>query len=298
MSPDKGSLRQDVHSKEWMKEEKERLDERVKYDLTSSTEKLKERISGFNLEKAGINEVIELGAAVNNEAGIRMKIGHKKAIKKALSKYIDMGGSIKPIEWAKGSDPRVIRELKKAFSFYPKRWTNYFKEKNVKCLTHKNKRGFFAQGAAVASGDKFDTSYRNYYRGYVTFATDNKNTKTKYHEIGHFIEWANPHTGRLCKEFLKKRIEGEKAVRLKELFPTYSYEYYEITFKDDFISPYRGKKYPFYGTEIFSMGLESIFEPGKGQETRYIPEIKDCERRFITDDEEYMNFIIGLLVTS
>jgi len=64
--------------------------------------------------------------------------------------------------------------------------------------------------------------------------------------------------------------------------------------KDNFINPYIGKEYP-KGTEVLSIGLESLFEPGKGQ----LKSIgKDGKNKYvkINEDEEYLNLILGLLL--
>ena len=66
--------------------------------------------------------------------------------------------------------------------------------------------------------------------------------------------------------------------------------------KDDFISPYIGKDYP-DAAEVLSMGPESLFEPGAGHAKFWNTQTGKYEYRNITDDEEYLNFILGLLVT-
>ena len=73
-----------------------------------------------------------------------------------------------------------------------------------------------------------------------------------------------------------------------------NYEAREVTLKDNFISPYIGKEYR-NATEVLSMGLESIFEPQNGHVKRYLGN-GDYEMAKITDDKEYLNLIIGIIL--
>src|SRR5699024_9506441 len=115
----------------------------------------------------------------------------------------------------------------------------------------------------------------------------------EYHELGHLLETLNPNILRIEKSFVEARTKGEPEVRLRELFPGWGYSLHEVTKKDDFISPYIGKTYE-DATEVLSMGLESLYVKGNTQATRIVN--GRIERKAITDDEEYLNLIIGLIV--
>ena len=81
-----------------------------------------------------------------------------------------------------------------------------------------------------------------------------------------------------------------------DLFPNWGYSANEITKKDKFIHPYIGKEYS-DASEVFSMGLEQIFEPTKF--VRSVTQNKDGTQTqnyaTIVDDEEYMYLILGML---
>ena len=65
-----------------------------------------------------------------------------------------------------------------------------------------------------------------------------------------------------------------------------------MTKADNFISPYIGKETA--GSEVLSMGLESLFEPQIGQEQKIIN--GKIVYKKITDDEEYLHLIVGLIL--
>ncbi|MFA6718615.1 MAG: hypothetical protein WCS15_06015, partial [Prevotella sp.] len=116
---------------------------------------------------------------------------------------------------------------------------------------------------------------------------------TPYHEIGHMVDHFNPDLVRIEKEFVASRTKGEDATRLNNIFPGFGYRLSETTKKDDFINPYIGKEYK-NATEVLSIGLESVFEPGKGQLKSVTN--GDYVYKLITDDPEYFNLIIGLIL--
>lgn len=98
--------------------------------------------------------------------------------------------------------------------------------------------------------------------------------------------------------FIADRTKGERPVRLCDLFPETKYTDEEVVLKDDFINPYLGKLYD-NATEVLSVGLESIFEPGEGHVKRFTRD-KNGQRKIvygkIQDDEEYLHLILGLLI--
>ena len=75
----------------------------------------------------------------------------------------------------------------------------------------------------------------------------------------------------------------------------YWYGVNEKTKKDNFITPYIGKTYS-NATEILSVGLESLFEPGKGQLFSQNSRRSEVVMKKISDDTEYLNFIIGMIL--
>jgi len=78
------------------------------------------------------------------------------------------------------------------------------------------------------------------------------------HEFGHHLEDVSERAHQACLDFVRDRTEGEKAVRLKDLFPRSKYRANEVTKVDKFISPYVGKDYDGRFTEVLSMGFENF----------------------------------------
>lgn len=121
-----------------------------------------------------------------------------------------------------------------------------------------------------------------------------KRVTTPFHEIGHMVEFFNPNALKLSKEFLKKRTAGEDFVRMKDLFPFHGYSRTEETKKDNFITPYVGKEYE-DASEVLSVGLESIFEPGDGKE--YVESVGSKIRyKKINEDPEHLHLTLAMLL--
>lgn len=95
----------------------------------------------------------------------------------------------------------------------------------------------------------------------------------------------------MSKLFLEYRTKDEKEISMSDIL--YWYGQNERTKKDNFISPYIGRTYK-NATEILSMGLESLFEPQDGHVFSQSSREATKVRRKITDDVEYLNFIIGM----
>ena len=85
----------------------------------------------------------------------------------------------------------------------------------------------------------------------------NYHKKTQFHEMGHFTEFRDPDSGRMAKDWIQGRAEGE-AKSIAELTGNSGYRASETALPDKFIHPYVGKLYPGSITEVHSMGLESF----------------------------------------
>lgn len=287
---------QNSWSKKWRDEqaESEEIKERIELSEKDLQQKIIDKINAMDLSMATAQDVTELGKKINEKEKIFSVIGNHEELKKRLGKYRELGAEIPEESWAKGSNRQVKDQLIEAFSCYPKRWGEIAKDNNVKIVTRKTKRGFFAQGARKANG-QYDNKFEDFRNGYVTIASNGSKRSTSFHEIGHFVEWHNPSVLRLEKEFIRQRTKDELEVALADIFPYGGYSRNEKTKKDNFISPYIGKYYS-NGTEVLSMGLESMFEPGEGQIKSFDPQTFEVTRSKITDDEDYLNFIIGLFI--
>ncbi|MGY3725007.1 phage putative head morphogenesis protein, SPP1 gp7 family [Granulicatella balaenopterae] len=244
------------------------------------------------LKNATPNDIIELGKSIEEKHKISEVIGKPEKIKAIFEQYRPMGGKVNKEDWSTYSDKKVKAMFEDALSYYPTEWADVPRKhhKQIKCT--KAGRGFFSsEGALNAAGDRYDIRVKNY-RDCVTFACNTgtyARKTTPFHEVGHMMEWDCPDLVRLEKEYIAMRAQGEDLVRLKDLFPGYDYDDDELCLKDDFLSPYMGKPYE-DAAEIFTMGIEGLFK-----KSGYIKGGGDYKTRYITDDEEFMHFIIGLL---
>jgi SPP1 gp7 family putative phage head morphogenesis protein len=252
----------------------------------------------IDIKTATKNEIIELGAAVNKHFNIIDHIGEKEYIRDAIGHFREMGGQVAPEQWAKGSSKKNKEMLNNAFSYYPKEWVNFLTASGRKLYTLKVRRGFFTPGAAMANGQRYQTRFANYRDGFVSIHMSGARKTTPFHEIGHYVEFFNPKVLQITKAFIADRTKGEKPTLLRELFQDTRYDKTEVTLKDDFITPYIGKMYD-NASEVLSVGLESIFEPGEGHLKRVVRE-KSGRRESvyakIQEDREYLDLIIGILI--
>lgn len=263
-----------------------------------SVEQIRNKIIDINLQTATPKDIIEVGKIVNDKHDIVSIIGDKKSLKKVFSEYRDIGAEIPKTMWAKGSSEANKELLQEAFSVYPSDWLQYLKAAGKGISTRKIKRGYFYANGAVTGSDKLyyvsgiETSELT---KYITINMNGVRRTTPFHEIGHMVEYFNYDALRLSREFVEHRTKGEGFTKLKDLFPSSEYRADEVVKADNFITPYIGKDYGNNGTEVLSVGLESLFEPDSGQ----VQKIENGKYilKTITDDEEYLNFIIGMVLT-
>lgn len=270
--------------KKWVDGIKDKDDEPLSIDY------IKNKIEEIDFQKASKDDIINIGEKLDELHKINELLGDKQAIKDVFSNYRDMGGVIEKSTWVKTSNTKVKKQLEEAMSYYPKEWADKLNS-SKKLLTIKTNRGFFARGTRGAKMPKFIDGYD--FDDCLTIATDTIWQTTPFHELGHMMEYLNPDILRIEKEFLEYRTKDEEEVPLRRLFRGSGYSPSEVTKPDNFISPYIGKTYP-DATEVLSMGLESLFVPGKGQ--AFKRDLNGVEWRKITDDEEYLHLILGILL--
>lgn len=264
-------------------------------ELMLSKKYIDDLMKDIDLKTATPNDIIKLGKAFNYRYDVAGNIGNKKKLKEMFANHREMGGVVPNNRWAKGSNKAIRKQLEEAFSYYPKDWADTLNGSGRQLLARKHpERGFFVAGAYKASGKGWDMKYSNFIDGYLTITATGVRKTTPYHEIGHMVDFFNKDLVRIEKEWVDKRTEGEKPTRLLDIFPDSNYSPNEVVKKDDFISPYIGKYYS-NATEVFTMGLESIFEPGGG-----VPYKRKSNGEYvykkITDDSEYLNLILGLIL--
>lgn len=274
-------------------------------NLANTSSKRFKELMDKPLKELDADDVTFLGDAFNNENDIRALLGNKDAITEAISKYRPVGGTVAKDRWMPRSSVPIKKALNEAFDHYPSDWVGYL-NKNEYMYAGKNQRGFYVRAYVDGNGRyKIPESVRSTadipkYMAeteagkYNTIFSSGRAT-TAWHELGHFVETHNPEVERIEREFLKRRTEGEKPERLYDIFNGHiRYRLSEITKKDNFINPYIGKEYQ-KGTEVLSIGLESLFEPGEGQ-LKEITKAGDSKYVKIKDDKEYMNLVLGLLL--
>ena len=260
-------------------------------------EAIKKQIAATQLDTCSVQDVVSLGKAVCDEHDILGAIGNPAELRTIFANYREMGGALRPEQWAKGSSTVNKQMLSEAFAHYPKAWVDYFSATGRKLYTRKEKRGYFSKNGAVKDkGRHYVRSMPNYATDYFTIAMDGQRKTTPWHEIGHMVEYLNPNALRISKEFVAERTVGESSISLQRLFPTAKYEIYETTKKDNFVSPYIGKDYP-DASEVLSMGLEGVFCDSEyvKRGARY-KGANDAEYARIKDDEEFLKLIIGLIL--
>lgn len=272
--------------KEWKDRYKERL---IK---TTSEKEIAALITGMDMTKASKDDIINLGKLVNEKYEVGRAVGDKERLKEIFGTFRAIGGEVPASQWAKGSEKKAKERLNGAFSCYPKDWLQLLKQNNKQIYSGMNKRGFFSP-ALVDKRGKLKSLASGSIKDYVTIHLSDRVT-TPYHEIGHLVEFFSPDLVKIEKEFIESRTKGETETQLKTLFPGFGYGAREKTKPDNFISPYIGKSY-MDATEVLSMGLESLFEPGNGMLQRIDKNGKRIYKK-ITDDEEFLNLIIGLIL--
>ncbi|SEM41552.1 hypothetical protein SAMN05216431_102141 [Ligilactobacillus sp. WC1T17] len=272
----------------------------------TSIDEVAELFRKIDIHTASKDDIIKLGQVFNQKYSISDKIGDKDAITKAVSVYRQTGGTVSEDKWVERSVKAVKSALNEAFNHYPTDWVNYLNNTSEVIFAGKNQRGFYIRALLDASGKHYKIpSWVKTQAELAAYIEENNNGKyntiyssgrptTAWHEIGHFVEDHNADVVRIEKEFVEARTKGEKETRLRDIYRDNRYGINELTKKDNFISPYIGKTYP-NATEVLSVGLESIFEPGNGK-LKYIDESGKRHYAKITDDQEYLNLILGLLL--
>lgn len=275
------------------------MQSRIKED---SIAKLVQFAQTVDIKTATEDDIRLLGNKINEVFKIDEHLGEKEYIKQAISHFREMGGVLGKEQWATGCSRENKKQLEEAFSYYPKAWADYLINSQKKIYTVKVRRGFFSGGAVAGSGTRYQTKFGNYKTGFVSIHMSGIRETTPFHELGHYVEYMNKDVLRITKEFLARRTAGEKTVLLKDIYPGSNYSSREVTKKDNFISPYIGKEYN-AATEVFSVGLESIFAPTKDGMLKRVDKIQDSNGNVqykpiyakIKKDKEHLNLVLGLL---
>lgn len=256
--------------------------------------KAKKDVLNIDIDTASVEDIINAGKAISEKHGIAKLIEKPEELKKVFSQYRRMGVEMPDSDFYKNSDKKNKADIKNVFTYYPEDWYNSFKQSGRTLITRHRERGFFAPYACDARGNvnqRVPGSWRN---DYYTICLDGRSSTTPYHEVGHMIEALRPNVKRLAGEFIKRRTANDEEVRLKDLFPRAGYAAKEVVKPDNFISPYIGKIYKWGDTEAISMGLQTLFVD-EGTVKRYDTEKQKYIQAKLTDDPEFMHFIVGIV---
>ncbi|ANT43680.1 minor capsid protein [Lactococcus phage 62503] len=248
---------------------------------------IKKYIDSIDINTASHENLISIGSLVNSKFDVASKLGDKQALKDIFSNFREIGGTVPKDGWEKGSSKETKTRINDAFAFYPKEWAEYAHQNGKTIFTKKLDRGFFSE--AGLKGKTWKSGVVD--NGVSIMISDN--ATASFHEIGHYVEHFNPNAMRLSKEFLSYRTKGEEEQPIRNSI--YYYNVRERTKKDNFITPYIGKTYS-NATEVFSTGLECLFEPGNGKVFSHESRISEVVRKKISDDPEYLNFVIGMIL--
>jgi hypothetical protein len=138
----------------------------------------------------------------------------------------------------------------------------------------------------VINGDVYDSTYQiNVYltdtaRSYASGQHDvylnrQADTRTVIHEVGHLLEVQDPHTLQRCQEFIELHRTSPVAIPLGD-----DYRPDETAFPGNFYLPYVAKDYGGAYTEVFSIGLDRLYENPVD---------------FYTRAPDHFNLIVGLI---
>lgn len=116
---------------------------------------------------------------------------------------------------------------------------------------------------------------------------DRPDARVVFHELGHAMEvdvFDLMQDAEAWRQARSHNAHGvEDPVRLKELCPGASYGPQEVALRDHFISPYVGKVYEIFGSEVVSMGLEHFVSSA-------------AMTQLYEQDPEHFLFAVGALV--
>lgn len=257
------------------------------YNEYTDIKSIKKYIDSIDISTASHEDLISLGSLVNSKFDVASKLGDKQALKDIFSNFREIGGTVPKDGWEKGSSKETKTRLNDTFAFYPKEWAEYAHQNGKTIFTKKLDRGFFSE--AGLKGRSWKSGVVD--NGVSIMLSDN--ATVSFHEIGHYVEYFNPNAIRLSNEFLAYRTKGEEEQPIRNTI--YYYNVRERTKKDNFITPYIGKAYS-NATEVFSTGLECLFEPGNGKVFSHESRISEVVMKKISDDPEYLNFVIGMIL--
>jgi hypothetical protein len=210
-------------------------------------------------QKALADRFLELQGRVAQDKAAAFQAGFKQ--------IRPLGGNLKDAQSIGAKDTNlagVRTRVKEAAAYLPKDWVEDSNDLTRRGLRYQYDGGGRAHYAAPTIK-----------LGKVGENVDARSTAL--HELTHRMEDVRSGLGETGVRFREYRTQGETSVKLNSLPGHSGYRPDERTKLDKFSDPYMGKPYGDKYSEILTMGMESVVY---GEETL---------------DEEYLNFMLGLL---
>ncbi len=191
-----------------------------------------------------------------------------------------------PFKVATGSRADLAQTAAAQLSRYPRDWVTVAQEQTKTIRYTKEQRGYFQKDGVMRGGHKVVVS------GY------NPST-VMLHELGHLMEWTNPHIKALEAAFYRRRVYGEKLRRYSR-----STDVREVVRPDEFANEYVGKDYRPGAAADFQHSPDATAEIMPGPNEFYevltmgMQGVFDGESDLWAKDPDMTNFILGLLVAA
>ncbi|KJR10567.1 hypothetical protein UG54_00845 [Gordonia sihwensis] len=194
-----------------------------------------------------------------------------QAYRDAIAEVRPLGGA-QPVLGGKRPYRPLVEQLHRVSDDLPADWVNRINEE------------------APPLNLKMDRKGRAHYNATENLIKGDATDATMYHEFGHRLEYQIPQISVATNEFLRRRTTREDGSRE----PERSYARSEKIRKGGFVHGYVGKSYPPPATEVFSVGMESIFSGNFGGLTGARSNNFDNSPA----DLEHRNLMLGLFATA
>lgn len=210
-------------------------------------------------------------------------ISFAEEMKTMLEKVRDVGGTFNSA--TPKSAKKMINRIDDVLQYVPKGWADTVNSQPL-LARQKKGRSYFRAGS-IRHEDLFINSQKSpsiddYALVYGQVALEpNGGTATALHELMHVMESRHDHVLRLEREFYEKRTAGEDLQRMSVATGNSAYKPHEVTRVDNFVNAYMGRDYEGDAYELLSMGVQYLY----GAPDR------------LSGDTEYMDFILGMLLT-
>lgn len=194
-----------------------------------------------------------------------------QAYRDAIAEVRPLGGA-QPVLGGKRPYRPLVEQLHRVSDDLPSDWVNRINDE------------------APPLNLKMDRKGRAHYNATQNLIKGDATDATMYHEFGHRLEYQIPQISVATNEFLRRRTTREDGSRE----PERAFARGEKLRNGGFVHGYVGKTYPPPATEVFSVGMESIFSGNFGGLTGARSNHFDNSPA----DLEHRNLMLGLFATA